>query len=68
MQKLGQIDNPAYLLFKSTFDLTKDIENAKLLGTTVKNFGTDVAQVGFKQLPKTVKYGLAGGKYVPEGM
>lgn len=68
LKDLGQIDNPAYLLFKSTFDLTKDIENAKLLGTTAKAFGTDVAQEGFKQLPKTAKYGLAGGKYVPENI
>lgn len=53
MAELGQIDNPAYLLFKSTFDLFKDVENTKLFNTISKQFGSDIAQEGFKQLPKT---------------
>jgi hypothetical protein len=65
---LTQIDNPAYLLFKSTADLTKDIENAKLFNVVAKNFGTDVAQEGFKQLPKGQRLGQLAGKYVPENM
>ena len=51
MKELGQIDNPAYLVFKSAFDLHKDIENVKLFNQVAKQFGTDVAQTGFKQLP-----------------
>lgn len=53
MEKLGQIDNPAYLLFKTAFDMRKDIENVKLFNKVAEKFGTDVAQAGFKQLPKT---------------
>jgi len=61
MKELGQIDNPAYLLFKSVFDLTKDVENAKLFRDTAKSFGSDVAQEGFKQLPKTQRLVRTGG-------
>ena len=53
MKELGQIDNPAYLLFKSTFDLQKDIENTKLFNSVAEKFGSEVAQEGFKQLPTT---------------
>ncbi len=68
MQELGQIDNPAYLLFKSALDLTKDVENAKLLKNVAEKWGTDIAQEGFEQIPKTVKYAGLGGKYVPKDM
>jgi hypothetical protein len=61
---LTQIDNPAYLLFKSAFDLTKDVENAKLFRATAKAFGTDVAQEGFKQLPKTARFTTTTGAKV----
>ena len=53
MEKLGQIDNPAYLLFKTAFDMRKDIENVKLFNKVAEKFGTDIAQEGFAQLPKT---------------
>jgi len=64
MAKLGQIDDPAYLLFKSTFDLMKDVENAKLFNMVAKNVGTDIAQEGFKQLPKSARLftSATGGK------
>ena len=68
MVKLGQIDNPAYLLFKSAFDLTKDVENAKLFKATSKLFGSDIAQEGFKQLPKTQRLGALKNKFVPENI
>jgi len=61
LKELGQIDNPAYLLFKSVFDLQKDIENAKLFKVVSKQFGSDVIQEGFKQLPKTQKLVTTGG-------
>ncbi len=64
----GQIDNPAYLLFKSAFDLTKDVENAKLFRRVNRLFGTDVAQEGFKKLPKGIKLGDLSEKYVPNNM
>lgn len=53
MKKLGQIDNPAYLLFKTALDMRKDIENVKLFNKVAEKFGTDIAQEGFSQLPKT---------------
>ncbi len=53
MVKLGQISNPGYLMFKSAFDLHKDIENVKFFDQVAEHFGTDVAQEGFKQLPIT---------------
>lgn len=65
---LTQIENPAYLLFKSAFDLTKDVENAKLFKTVAEKFGTDVAQEGFKKLPTGIRLGQAAGKYVPENV
>lgn len=68
MKELGQINNPAYLLFKTAFDLTKDVENAKLLKKIDLNFGTTIAQDGFSQLPKTAKWGALSGKYVPNNM
>ena len=68
MKELGQIDNPAYLLFKSAFDLTKDVENAKLLKAVAERFGTDIAKEGFAQIPKTEKWGNLSGKYVPQHM
>ena len=61
MAELGQIDNPAYLLFKSVFDLTKDVENAKLFRTTAQHLGSDIAQEGFKQLPQTRRLVTTGG-------
>lgn len=51
MKALGQIDNPAYLYFKSTSDLAKDIENTKFFNEVADKFGTDVAQDGFTKLP-----------------
>lgn len=69
MKDLGQIDNPAYLLFKSTFDLAKDVENAKMFKQVAEKFGTDIAQEGFTQIPKTsAKLGGLAGKYIPTHM
>lgn len=62
MAELGQIDNPAYLLFKSSADLTRDVENAKMFKQIAEKFGTDVAQDGFTQIPKTAKYTTTMGK------
>jgi len=68
LEELGQIDNPAYLLFKSVVDLTKDVENAKMLRTVGQKFGTDVAQDGFSQIPAGKKWGELAGKHVPDNM
>lgn len=68
MKELGQIDNPAYLLFKSVFDLTKNVENAKLLSKVADDFGTDVAQEGFTKIATGDKWGKLAGKYVPDNI
>jgi hypothetical protein len=68
MAELGQIDNPAYLLFKSSADLTRDVENAKMFKQIAEKFGTDVAQDGFTKLPEGVRLGTLAGKYVPNHM
>lgn len=68
MKELGQIDNPAYLLFKSAFDLSKDVENAKMFKTVAEKFGTNVAQEGFTKLPTGTRLGSLAGKYVPDHM
>jgi len=62
MQELGQIDNPAYLLFKSAFDLSRNVENAKLFKEISTKYGTDIAQEGFTQIPKTSKFTTTAGK------
>lgn len=68
MKELGQIDNPAYLLFKSAIDLTRDVENAKLFKTVAEKFGTDVAQEGFTKMPVGQRLGQVAGKYIPDNM
>lgn len=65
---LTQVDNPAYLLFKSAFDLTRDVENAKLLKTVSEKFATDVAQDGFVKMGQGKRLGVLAGKYIPENM
>lgn len=65
---LTQVDNPAYLLFKSAFDLSKDVENAKLFNKVAQNFATDVAQDGFTKLPTGARLGELAGKHVPDNM
>jgi hypothetical protein len=67
-ERLGQIEDPTYLLFKSTFDLFKDVENTKLFNTINKGWASDVAQTGFKQLPKTKRLGSLSGKWIPENI
>jgi hypothetical protein len=65
----GQIDNPGYLLFKSSFDLLKDVENAKFFDKVATQFGTDTAREGFKQITGVAtRFGKLAGKWVPEGI
>ncbi len=68
MKELGQIDNPAYLLFKSMVDLTKEVENAKMFKEISTKFGTDVAQDGFTKLASGKRLGVLANKYIPDHM
>jgi len=56
MKELGQIDNPAYLLFKSMTDLNKDIENVKFFNQLSKQFAKTDAVAGFSRLPETKRF------------
>ena len=55
-------------MFKSSVDLIKDVENAKLFQIVNKRFSSTIAQEGMKQLPKVARLGELSGKYVPENM
>jgi hypothetical protein len=68
MAELGQIENPAYLLFKSAIDLMRDVENAKLFRIVNKTFAKNAIADGLKQLPDTKRLGDLAGKYVPENI
>jgi hypothetical protein len=68
MMKLGQIDNPAYLLSKSMLDMTKDLENAKLFTQISQRFGSNVFKEGFERLPDTKRLGEMAGKFVPKNI
>lgn len=65
---LTQVDNPSYLLFKSAFDLTRDVENAKILKAVGENFGVKAAQEGFELMPVSKRLGALAGKYIPKDM
>ena len=56
MQELGQIKNPAYLFYKSSFNLTKDIENAKFFNFINDNFASTSKFDGSMQLAKSGRY------------
>lgn len=64
----GQIDNPAYLMFKTAIDLVRDVENGKLFRATSEKFASNVAQDGYKLLPTSQRLGDLSGKYVPENI
>lgn len=61
MQKLGQIDNPDYLLGKSMLDMIKDVEDARLF-KDVGKFASSKPQVGFTQLPDARRLRTSIGK------
>lgn len=68
MKELGQINDPAYLLFKSIFDLTKSVENANMMRVLATRFGSRKAMNGFEQIKDTKKWGDLAGMYVPRYM
>lgn len=69
MAELGQIENPAYLLAKSMFDLNHDVENAKFFKVVAEKFGSDIGREGLKQLPSNARrLGLLANKFIPENI
>jgi len=62
MKDLGQIDDPAFLLFKTMLDQTKSIENGKLFRDTNKFFASDIAQEGFTQISDAKRFRTSIGK------
>jgi hypothetical protein len=64
---LTKIDNPAYLFFKSSSDLLKDIENTKFFNEVADKFGSKTVQDGFELVKDTRKtMGALAGKYIPK--
>lgn len=70
LKALGQIDNPSYLLLKSSIDLSHDIENVKLFNSLAKKFASNkwVEGMAQKAMPTGVKFGNLSGKFVPKFM
>lgn len=67
MMRLGQIDNPAYLFYKSASDLSKDIENTRFFNEIAERFGSKTAQDGFELVKEGRKtLGALAGKYIPK--
>lgn len=64
-KELGEIVNAPYLLARTNIELIKDIENLKLLNLVSKKLSTNVAQEGFKQLPKVARLGKLSEGFVP---
>lgn len=61
-EEKGQIKDAGYLYFKTLIQMTKDVENARLFRDLKGLFATDVAQEGFKQLPKSTRLSITSGK------
>lgn len=56
-----QIKDPAYLLWKTTLDLTTDVENAKFFNQMNKHFGSDIALPGYVQVSKAARFNTTAG-------
>lgn len=67
LKELGQIENPAYILFKSVADLSKEVENTKLFNKVAANFGSDEALDGFQKIVGK-GFGALDNKYVPQSI
>ena len=61
MKELGQITNPAYLLFKTSVNMIEAIKNAKLFKEVRIRWATDEAQEGFAQIPNTTRFTTSQG-------
>lgn len=68
LTRTDAIDNPAYLLMKSSIDLVRDVENAKMFREINKRFARETAMEGFSQMPTSKGYGDLAGKFVPKYM
>lgn len=61
MEKLGQIDDPAYLAFKSLMDMNRDVANAKLFRDVNKFFGSTKEFDGSIKIPSTKRFEVRQG-------
>lgn len=72
LKELGEIEQPAYVLTKTAFDLMRDVENGKILREVSQKFGVksmdNAVANGFEQIPNTKKWGDLAGMYVPKYM
>jgi len=63
---LEEITNAPYLLGRTTLDLIKDVENARLFDSVSTSIASKVVREGFQQLPVTTRLGKLAGQYVPK--
>lgn len=56
MKELGQIDDPAYLAFRSLMDMNRDVANAKLFKKVNELFGSTKELPGFTKIPDTKRF------------
>lgn len=56
------VKNPAYIFARTATGMIKDIENAKFFNGITEKFGSDIAQEGFSQMPKTASFITKAGK------
>lgn len=62
MKKLGQIEDPHYLLYKTMLDMVKDVEDAKLMKQVADNFATTKQADGFTKIPDTKRFDTSKGR------
>lgn len=62
MKKLGQIDDPAYLAFRSLMEMNRDVANAKLFKEVNRLFATTKETPGFAKIPDTKRFQTNVGK------
>ena len=61
MEKLGQIDDPAYLAFKSLMDMNRDVANARLFKRVNEMFGSTKEFEGSIKIPSTKRFEVRQG-------
>lgn len=61
MKELGQIDDPAYLAFRSLMDMNRDVANAKLFKKVNELFGSTTELPGFTKVADTKRFQVNQG-------
>ena len=67
-KSMGEIMEAGYPTAKGLVQLKAAVENAKFFGVVAEKFGSDILEMGMKQLPTTKRLGQLSGKFVPENI